>query len=141
MPIPLRTDFDADGVRVGLVTELRPAEPSVLAPLFLVRRGRLGRRARILIGTLKPKHQLDQLLLAELLQITPVHPRTDSEFAARGRGVVKCRIFGYTAKTHTVRAVEKSKRTGRQLLVSQPPTYFTSLERQTCNSITYLIKP
>jgi hypothetical protein len=71
---------------VRLVTELRPAGPGVLALLLLVRRRRFGRRARILVGALKPKHQLDQLLLAELLQITPVHPRMDSEFAARGNG-------------------------------------------------------
>ena len=42
------------------------------------------------VGTLKPKHQLDQLLFAELLQITSVHPPMDSEFAARGKGVGKC---------------------------------------------------
>jgi hypothetical protein len=71
---------------VRLVTGLRPAGPGVLALLLPVRRGRLGRRARILVGTLKPKHQFDQLLLAELLQISPVHPRMDPEFAARGKG-------------------------------------------------------
>jgi len=41
-----------------LVTELRPGGPSVLALLFIVRRRRFGRRARILIGALKAKHQL-----------------------------------------------------------------------------------
>ncbi|MGD0184326.1 MAG: hypothetical protein ABSC25_03650, partial [Roseiarcus sp.] len=36
---------------------------------------------------LEPKHQLDQLLLAELLQINPIHPAMDSEIAAHGKGV------------------------------------------------------
>ena len=68
------------------VAKLRPAGPSVLALLFLVRRRRHGRRARILVGTPKPKHQIDQWLLAELLQISPVHPRMDSEIAPHGKG-------------------------------------------------------
>ena len=75
---------------VRLVTELGAAGPRILALLLLVRRRRLGRRARILVGTLKPKHQLDQLLLAELLQISPVHPRMDSEISPRGKGVGNC---------------------------------------------------
>ena len=70
-----------------LMAGLRPAGTRVLPLFLLVRRRRLGRRARILIGTLKPKHQLDQLLLAEPLQITSVHPGMDSEIPARGKGV------------------------------------------------------
>ena len=72
---------------VRLMPELRPAGSGVLALLLLVRRGRLGRGARGFVGALKPKHQLDQLLLAELLQISPIHPLMDSDFAARGKGV------------------------------------------------------
>jgi hypothetical protein len=54
---------------------------------FLVRRGRLGRRARIFIGPLKLEHQLDQLLLAELLQISAIHALMDSEIVKLGKGV------------------------------------------------------
>ena len=60
---------------VRLMPGLRPARTRVLALFLLVRRRRLGRRARILIGPLKPEHQLDQLLFAELLQITAIHAR------------------------------------------------------------------
>ncbi len=48
---------------------------------------RLGRGARILIGPLKPQHQLDQLLFAELLQITSVHRPRDSGICPADKGV------------------------------------------------------
>ena len=72
---------------VRLMPGLRPARTRVLALFLLVGRRRLGRRARILLGPLEPQHQLDQLLLAELLQITAVHRAMDSEIAPRGKGV------------------------------------------------------
>jgi hypothetical protein len=36
-------------------------------------------------GALEPQHQFDQLLLAEPLQITPIHPAMDSEIASLGK--------------------------------------------------------
>src|ERR1019366_1509775 len=66
---------------------LRPARTRVLALFFLVRRRRLRRGARVLIGPLKPEHQLDQLVFAELLQISAIHSPMDSEIAPRGKGV------------------------------------------------------
>jgi hypothetical protein len=37
-----------------------------------------GRRARGLVRTLKPKHQLDQIVLAQPLQIIAIHPNLES---------------------------------------------------------------
>ncbi len=37
---------------------------------------------------LKPQHQIDQLLFAELLQISPVHPRMDSEIRPRACAIL-----------------------------------------------------
>ena len=68
---------------VRLVPGLCPARTRVVALLFLVRRRGLGRGTRSLIRPLKPKHQLNQLLLAELLQITAIHPLIDSDIASR----------------------------------------------------------
>jgi len=73
---------------VRLMPKLRPAGSRVLALFLLVRGRRLGRGARILIGPLEPEHQLDQLLFAQVLQITTVHRAIDSEIAARGWGWV-----------------------------------------------------
>ena len=50
----------------------------LLAPLFSIRRWRFGRRARSLVRTLKPKHQLDQIVLAQTLQIIAIHPNLES---------------------------------------------------------------
>ena len=44
----------------------------------------------VLLGALEPKHQFDQLLLAEPLQITSIHPAMDSEIASLGKGVGNC---------------------------------------------------
>jgi transposase len=46
---------------------------------------------RILVRPLKPKHQFDQLLFAELLQITAIHPLIDSDIASRRKAVGNCR--------------------------------------------------
>src|SRR5271156_1449193 len=75
---------------VRLMPELRPTRTRVLALFFLVRGGWLGRGSRILVGMLKLKHQIYQLLFAELLQISPVHAAMDSEFSHRGKGVGNC---------------------------------------------------
>jgi len=48
---------------------------------------RLGRRARHLVGPLKPENQLDQLLFAELLQITSIHSIMDSGIYPADKGV------------------------------------------------------
>lgn len=37
--------------------------------------------------TLRPQRQLDQLLFAELLQITAIHPRMDSEIPPPRKGM------------------------------------------------------
>ena len=71
-----------------LMAWLRPARTRVLPRFLLVGRGRLRRRARVLLGALEPKHQFDQLLLAEPLQITPIHPDMDSEIDGLGKGWV-----------------------------------------------------
>jgi len=72
---------------VRFMSRLRPARSSVLALLLLVRRRRLGRRARILVRPLEKQHQLDQLLFAQVLQITAVHRPMDSDIAPPGKGV------------------------------------------------------
>ena len=75
---------------VRLMPEFRSARTRILALLLLVRRRRLGRRARSLVGPLEPQHQLDQLLFAQLLQITAVHRAMDLEIAPHGKGVGNC---------------------------------------------------
>src|SRR4051794_3450609 len=49
-----------------------------LAPLLPVRGRRLGRCARRLLRPLQPKHQLDQLRLAQALKLVPLHARIES---------------------------------------------------------------
>ena len=66
----------------------RRAESSRAFPFCPSRR--LRRRARILIGSLKLEHQLDQLLFAQVLQISPVHRPNDLEIDAHGKGVGNC---------------------------------------------------
>jgi hypothetical protein len=68
--------------------------PLLLALFLLVRGRRLGRRARIRIGPLEPKHQLDQLLFRQVLEITSVHRAMDSEIAPVTRGWVIALPFG-----------------------------------------------
>src|ERR1700729_2547125 len=46
---------------------------------------------REFIGSLKLEHQLDQLLFAQVLQISAVHRPKDSEIDAHGKGVGNCR--------------------------------------------------
>src|SRR5277367_2002527 len=76
---------------VRLVAGLRATGPGILPRFLLVGRRRLGRRSRILVGTLKPQHQVYQLLFAELLQISSIHPSMDSEFESERKGVGNCR--------------------------------------------------
>ena len=71
---------------VRLMPGLGPARTGVLALFLLVGRRRLRRRARVLLRALEPEHQLDQLLLAEPLQITPIHAAMDLEIALPGKG-------------------------------------------------------
>src|SRR5665213_858067 len=52
---------------VRFMSGLRPARTRILPRFLLVGRRRLGRGARILVRTLKPQHQIDQLLFACLL--------------------------------------------------------------------------
>lgn len=70
---------------VRLMAGLRTARTGILALLFLVGGRRLRRRARVFLGPLKLQHQFDQLLLAELLQITSIHAPMDSDFLCLGK--------------------------------------------------------
>src|ERR1700722_14563585 len=71
---------------VRLMPQLRPAGPRVLALFLFVRRGRLRRRARILIGSLKLEHQLDQCSLLRCCKsVRSIDPRIQrSTLMARG---------------------------------------------------------
>ena len=71
---------------MGLMAGLRPARTGVLPRFLLIGRWRFRRRAGVFLGALEPEHQFDQLLLAEPLQITPIHPAMDSEIARLGKG-------------------------------------------------------
>src|ERR1017187_5435407 len=66
---------------VRLMPGLRPSRTGVLAFLFLVGGRRLRRSPRRFVRSLKLDHQLNQLVLAQALQISA---RLDS--LARGRG-------------------------------------------------------
>jgi hypothetical protein len=68
-----------------------------LAPLFSVRRWQFGRRARSLIRALKPKHQLDQIVFAQPLQIITVHPNLESATRPTRKGWVITPPFGSKA--------------------------------------------
>jgi hypothetical protein len=80
---------------VGLLTE-RPAVAfmprlgasrlGVLAPRLWVRGRRLGRGARGLLWPLQPQHQLDQLRLAQPLQLVSLHARIESALPPRCKG-------------------------------------------------------
>ena len=71
---------------VRLMPRLRPARTGVFALLFLVGGGRFRRIARRFIRSLKLDHQLNQLVLAQALQISAIHARMDSEIALPGKG-------------------------------------------------------
>src|SRR5664279_3098901 len=74
---------------VRFMPGLRPARTGVFAFLFLVGRRRLGRSPRRFVRSLKLDHQFNQLVLAQALQISPIHAHMDSEIALRGKGVGK----------------------------------------------------
>src|ERR1019366_77508 len=78
---------------VRLMPGLRPSRTGVLAFLFLVGGRRLRRSPRRFVRSLKLDHQLNQLVLAQALQISPIHAHMDSEIALRGKGVGKYRCF------------------------------------------------
>jgi len=71
----------AQTTRVALVSALGAAGPGVLPPLFPIARRQLRRIARRLLRSLQLQHQLDQLVLAELFQITAIHPILESATA------------------------------------------------------------
>ena len=72
-----------------LMPGLRPARTGVLAFLFLVGGRRLRRVARRLIRLLKLDHRLNQLVLAQALQISPFHEDMDLEIGLPGKGARK----------------------------------------------------
>src|SRR5271157_1366896 len=74
---------------VRLMPGLRPSRTGVLAFLFLVGGRRLRRSPRRFVRSLKLDHQLNQLVLAQALQISAIHAHMDSEIALRGKGVGK----------------------------------------------------
>src|SRR3984957_19360894 len=108
---------------VRLMPQLRPAGPRVLALFLFVRRGRLRRRARILIGSLKLEHQLDQLLFAQVLQISAVHRPKDSEIDAHGKGVGNCQADAVRAWYWTA---ERIKSSGIRVISSEEKTKIQS---------------
>ncbi len=75
-----RVGILGEDAAVALVAGLRPAGAGLLAPLLAVGRGRLGRRARRLGRALQLQHQLDQLVLAQTLEITAAHATRESAF-------------------------------------------------------------
>src|ERR1700692_4714965 len=78
----------AQFTRMAFVSGLGAAGLGLLAPLFSIRRWRFGRRARGLVRTLKPKHQLDQIVLAQPLQIIAIHPNLESATRPMRKGWV-----------------------------------------------------
>src|SRR5271169_6069735 len=74
---------------VRLMPGLRPSRTGVLAFLFLVGGRRLGRSPRRFIRSLKLDHQLNQLVLAQALQISAIHAHMDSEIGLPGKGARK----------------------------------------------------
>src|ERR1019366_8971338 len=73
---------------VRVMPWLRPSRTGVLAFLFLVGGRRLGRSPRRFVRSLKLDHQLNQLVLAQALQISAIHAHMDwrLDSLARGRG-------------------------------------------------------
>lgn len=71
---------------VALMPGLGPAGTRLLPPLLAIRGRRLGRGARSLLGPVQAQHQLDQLLLAQALQVTAAHPDRESAKPSDGKG-------------------------------------------------------
>jgi hypothetical protein len=78
----------AQFTRMAFVSRLGAAGLGLFAPLFSIRRWRFGRRARGLLRALKPKHQLDQIVLAQPLQIIAIHPNLESATRPTRKGWV-----------------------------------------------------
>src|ERR1017187_10308194 len=74
---------------VRLMPGLRPSRTGVLAFLFLVGGRRLRRSPRRFVRSLKLDHQLNQLVLAQALQISAIHAHMDSEIGLPGKGARK----------------------------------------------------
>ena len=74
---------------VRLMPGLRPSRTGVLAFLFLVGGRRLRRSPRRFVRSLKLDHQLNQLVLAQALQIGAIHAHMDSEIGLPGKGARK----------------------------------------------------
>lgn len=72
---------------MSLMTGFGAARSGTLAARLLIGRRRLGRSPRGLARALKLQHQLNQLRLAQTLQIIPIHPDSDSEPNRFDRGV------------------------------------------------------
>src|SRR5450631_3308477 len=120
----------AQFTRMAFVSGLGAAGLGLLAPLFSIRRWRFGRRARSLVRTLKPKHQLDQIVLAQPLQIIAIHPNLESATRPTRKGWVitvnmsplpECdwRFFAQASRSLTTR---RPRRRFGALLELTPPT-------------------
>jgi hypothetical protein len=83
---------------VRLVSRLRSAWTGVLPLFLLVRRRRFRRSSRSLLRVLQTQNQVDQLFLAQLLQITSIHCTMDSDFRDPGK-----------RRNHQARSGPKSK--------------------------------
>jgi len=89
---------------VRLMPALRPARAGVLALFFLVRGRRLGRSPRGVILSLKPDHQLNQLVLAQPLRISAIQaPRGFRDCAPRQNPMGE--VGNYAIKPHILKRV------------------------------------
>jgi hypothetical protein len=101
----------AQFTRMAFVSGLGAAGLGLLAPLFSIRRWRFGRRARSLVRTLKPKHQLDQIVLAQPLQIIAIHPNLESATRPTRKGWVITSFLHTGTESLNTCTVNKSRYT------------------------------
>src|ERR1035438_32852 len=90
---------------VRLMPGLRPSRTGVLAFLFVVGGRRLRRSPRRFVRSLKLDHQLNQLVLAQALQISAIHAHMDSEIGLPGKGARKSGASSRSARRKWRRAI------------------------------------
>ena len=108
----LRLDRRQDGGYVARAPA-SPRQDGRARASLLVRRRRLRRSARRFLWSLQPQHQLNQLVLAQPLQISPVHRSlSDSEISLPGKGVGN---YSSNVKDGIIKNLEKLGRIRRRL--------------------------
>lgn len=70
---------------VPLMPGLGTAGTGLLPPFLAIRGRRLGRGAQGLLGPVQAQHQLDQLFLAQTLQVNAAHPDRESAKPSDGK--------------------------------------------------------